>query len=209
MERTCLEGRLAEELAELGDWDRSIDKPRAIAALHDGRAAIPADDLLHETAHHKLHAVEELGPLTRGGEDALWWSPWRRAWRPLRGIVHATYTFMHAALLFARMRRAAHGKLSEARRRFAAERLLEEHAALEHSLGDLEGAEALGLLSVQGVELRRELAALFEAEVRPEARAARIQLKTAGAAQALRRIDGARRLLRAKRRTQPGLVRGS
>ena len=57
------------------------------------------DDLLHEATHHKLHAIEELAPLVDDDGLQEWWSPWRRAWRPLRGILHAGYTFSHAALI--------------------------------------------------------------------------------------------------------------
>src|SRR6185436_14224579 len=69
-----------------------------------------ADDLLHETAHHLLHEAQELvdllvrGPETE--ETQAYDSPWRRARRPLHGILHGSYTFLFRAELFTRILRA-------------------------------------------------------------------------------------------------------
>lgn len=66
-----------------------------------------ADDLLHETAHHRLHDLEELAPLLRRGsatdEVQAFDSPWRGTHRPLRGLLHGAYTFLFRAELFIRI----------------------------------------------------------------------------------------------------------
>ena len=66
-----------------------------------------ADDLLHETAHHRLHARQETDPLVRDDGEPLYFSPWRRTSRPLIGILHGTFTFLYRAELFLRMSRVA------------------------------------------------------------------------------------------------------
>lgn len=183
-----------------------------------------ADDLLHETAHHRLHAIETrrqllsiprglsgissagpTGPVDRrptlltnagpvrpagdsepgrpptktGGarphagraagaqgrvrtflaEDELrYWSPWRRALRPVRGILHACYTFTFRAELLERIaaaaraggwrvgpvrvdRRTTRRLLSEARR---------ERTRLAGSLRDLDDASSRGAFTLAG-----------------------------------------------------------
>lgn len=90
-----------------------------------------ADDMLHEAAHHRLHAVEErtrlfsepraagvdrrprepasmrMGSVAFEGDAPRYWSPWRRDMRPVRGIFHACYTFAFRAELLERIARAA------------------------------------------------------------------------------------------------------
>lgn len=73
-----------------------------------GKATLTlADDLLHETAHHLLHDVQEtVDLLVRGPETEevqAFDSPWRGTRRPLHGILHGTYTFLFRAELFARL----------------------------------------------------------------------------------------------------------
>jgi HEXXH motif-containing protein len=66
-----------------------------------------ADDLLHETAHHLLHDIQEVTRLLRRGPDTeetqAFDSPWRGTRRPLHGILHGAYTFLFRAELFARL----------------------------------------------------------------------------------------------------------
>jgi hypothetical protein len=78
-----------------------------------------ADDLLHETAHHRLHALErQRGALVtaaaRATDAPRLWSPWRRAPRPVRGLLHAVYTFAFRAELLARMAGAKAGAAAAA-----------------------------------------------------------------------------------------------
>jgi hypothetical protein len=121
-----------------------------------GKSALElADDLLHETAHHRLHRLEEWTPLHRIDPEAVYYSPWRRALRPLHGILHAVYTFAFRAELFQRLLAATAGRrLPRAWMRREAEW---EIAALVGSLESLADAERRGLLTAAGSEVRRAL----------------------------------------------------
>ena len=110
-----------------------------------------ADDFLHETAHHRLHAWQEVVALTQDDGEQRYLSPWRLGLRPLNGILHGTYTFLDRTELliraartlpFSRARRTA--LLSEARR---------ELERCERSLRDLSLARREGLLTPSGSSL--------------------------------------------------------
>ena len=108
--------------------------------------------------------MEELGALYRGTDDAVYYSPWRKAMRPLRGILHAAYTFTYRAELFRRMLRTR-ARLPRAWMRRELDR---EVRLLQRSLVDLEDAEEQGLLTPAG----RCLCGAVAARVRRLARAA-------------------------------------
>ncbi len=112
-----------------------------------------ADDLLHETAHHRLHDLEELSALERDDGEPRYVSPWRRGVRPLRGILHAAYTFTWRAELLRRMRDARTGAPGAWLRR----EMAFEIDALSSALGDLADASRRGLLTPAGERLRRAL----------------------------------------------------
>lgn len=131
-----------------------------------------ADDLLHETAHHRLHDLEERTPLfasvPSGGEEVRYYSPWRRALRPVRGIYHAAYTFSFRAELFRRIlsrARDAEGRVGPLRLRPEKLRWIEQEARNERrqvlrALGHLGDAARRGFLTARG---RRMLATIREA----------------------------------------------
>jgi HEXXH motif-containing protein len=101
-----------------------------------------ADDLVHENAHHELHLREQLGALERSDGSPVLYSPWRRSLRPVRGLLHACFTFLRRAELFLRLldcgpRRPELRRGSMAGAMFLARGVLEEMAALEFSLTDL------------------------------------------------------------------------
>lgn len=130
------------------------DRPGVSYIRIPGKSVINlADDLLHETAHHRLHALEEAGPLTRDDGEPRYFSPWRRGIRPLHGILHATYTFSYRAHLLARLAKAP-GRLPRAwiRRELAAEK-----QALTASLANLADANRRGLLTPAGARLLRSM----------------------------------------------------
>lgn len=113
-----------------------------------------ADDLVHETAHHRLHALEELGRLDRDDGEPRYHSPWRRGIRPLRGILHATYTFAYRA----RLLEAFLGLRRRLPRSWISRELAWELHALSVSLGHLRDAEKRGLLTTEGESLRAVMA---------------------------------------------------
>jgi HEXXH motif-containing protein len=140
-----LHTRVVVPLVERGVVSYSLpDRPGTSYLNVEGKSRIDlADDLLHETAHHRLHSLEELTPLERAGADAHYYSPWRRQVRPLHGLLHATYTFTYRAQLFRRVCRLA-GRLPRARLRREIDR---ERGMLRQGLRCLRDAEDRGLLT--------------------------------------------------------------
>lgn len=130
-------------------------RPRVSYINVEGKSLVDlADDLLHETAHHRLHALEELGPLVKDDGEPRYVSAWRGTLRPLRGILHGAYTFTWRAELFARML-ALDERLPRA---WIARQLRLEVDALVRTLDDLAGARRLGLLTPEGARLCGALA---------------------------------------------------
>jgi HEXXH motif-containing protein len=125
------------------------------------------DDLIHENSHHHLNLLLRKYVFYRGDHNQeLFYSPWRRSLRPIRGILHATFTFTMGALLFERLVswgqsdpkqwRAAGLTLRDLLR--AQFRCLEEIASVRYSIQDLEYAAApLGWLTCSGKELVGQL----------------------------------------------------
>ena len=121
-----------------------------------------AEDLVHETTHARVHEIEALAPLVAAsaresseGTEPRFYSPWRREWRPLRGLVHAVCTFTAGAMFFERMLMASEGNehavtAGPSRRRWLARRLLEERASVAASLPVLRGAARHGMLTRAG-----------------------------------------------------------
>src|SRR5262249_45916106 len=145
---------LVVPLVEAGTVSYSLIARPGISYINVLRGTIldPADDLLHETAHHRLHGWQELGELIRDGAHAPHYdSPWRRAPRPLNGILHGTYTFLFRAELFLRMLR--HGALPVAKREWLRREALRELRNCRKSLGDLREAAAAGWLTRRGRSL--------------------------------------------------------
>jgi HEXXH motif-containing protein len=128
------------------------------------------DDLIHENSHHHLNLLLRKHVMYRGDHNQqIFYSPWRRSLRPLRGILHATFTFTMGALLFQRLaswgaRRNGSVRWKQAglsprdlqRARF---RCVEEVESVRYSLLDLRYADTqLGWLTSAGRTLVQELA---------------------------------------------------
>jgi HEXXH motif-containing protein len=116
-----------------------------------------ADDLLHETAHHRLHAMQEVKSLIRDPGEHRFYSPWRRSMRPLNGILHGTFTFLYRAELFRRLSlgspRPAGARLSAAARRRLASEARRELKRCAAGLADLREASRGGRLTSAGRRL--------------------------------------------------------
>lgn len=127
------------------------------------------DDLIHENSHHHLNLLLRKHVLYQHDRNQqIFYSPWRRSLRPLRGILHATFTFTMGALLFARLSawaetRRGKGYWREAgltarhlvRARF---RGLEEIESVRYSLCDLEYAgRHLKWMTASGARLVKQL----------------------------------------------------
>jgi hypothetical protein len=129
-----------------------------------------ADDLLHETAHHLLHeaqdAVDFLVPGPATEETQAYDSPWRRARRPLHGILHGSFTFLFRAELFTRILRARRRwpavidpLLGRGGAAFVARERKKELGMMARALTDLRTARADGLLTPAGRALVAALSA--------------------------------------------------
>lgn len=113
------------------------------------------DDLLHENGHHHLNYYLNLGKVIDEPVEAIYYSPWRRTLRPLRGVYHAYFTFFWAFELFS--------TLAEAREQdsifylFSARekekiywRAVEEYWMLDYTYADLQKARRKHLISDTG-----------------------------------------------------------
>ena len=138
--------------------------------LHGKRLIDLADDLLHETAHHRLNDLEELAPLLRRGaatdQVQAFDSPWRGTRRPLHGLLHGAYTFLFRAELFIRILESsrAHPGLSVdprqgGRRRWLRSEIHRELKGIGAALQDLGVASRERLLTGAGRRLLGELRA--------------------------------------------------
>jgi HEXXH motif-containing protein len=123
-----------------------------------------ADDLLHETAHHLLHDAQEIEPDLTPGPDTEevqgFDSPWRRARRPLHGLLHGAFTFHFRAELFTRLLRERRLRprllaplLRDADVRFLRRERRRELSMIARSLRDLGTAQRHGLLTPEGRRL--------------------------------------------------------
>lgn len=150
-EEVNLHTREIVPLVERGTVSYSLPSRPGVSYINvEGKRPVDlADDLVHETAHHRLHGLEELTPLEREGEEAYYHSPWRRSMRPLHGILHATYTFSFRAELLRRLQRVP-GRLPRA---WMQREVSREREALRRSLFDLADAADRGLLTAAGIDL--------------------------------------------------------
>jgi HEXXH motif-containing protein len=70
------------------------EAPGLITMSWTADQAVLAEALVHEYHHQKLHALMGLDPLLVGPADIpIYYSPWRTDPRPLRGLLHAAFTF--------------------------------------------------------------------------------------------------------------------
>ncbi len=128
------------------------------------------DDLIHENSHHHLNVLLRKYVMYHGDHNQqIFYSPWRRSLRPLRGILHAAFTFTMGAMLFERLSAWAQGRNGMAhwrkaglttqdvqRARF---RCLEEVESVRYSLHDLHYADRhLGWLTGSGRRIVSQLA---------------------------------------------------
>jgi len=131
-----------------------------------------ADDLLHETAHHRLHDLQEIVDLMRSGPETLevqaFDSPWRGTRRPLHGVLHGAYTFLFRAELFQRVHRVARqhprtlaAELGPSGRAFVLTELRREKRRVASALRDLASAGRSGLLTPPGLGLLHDMRAWF------------------------------------------------
>jgi HEXXH motif-containing protein len=132
------------------------------------------DDLIHENSHHHLNLLLRKQILYHGDRNQqIFYSPWRRSLRPLRGILHAAFTFTMGAMLFERLSTWASGMngstrwkragLTQRDLQRARFRCLEEVESVRYSIQDLEYASwHLKWLTGSGQRLVKQLAETIE-----------------------------------------------
>lgn len=127
------------------------------------------DDLIHENSHHHLNLLLRKHVMYHGDRNQqIFYSPWRRSLRPVRGILHATFTFTMGALLFERLSSWAETKqgmkqwkaagLTQRDLMRARFRCLEEIESVRYSIQDLDYAgRHLKWITGSGARLVRQL----------------------------------------------------
>lgn len=118
------------------------------------------DDLLHENGHHHLNHYLILENPLREDPDQIYYSPWRRSLRPIRGIYHAHLTFFFALKLYHDLTLALlEGRLlwpsplSHRMKNKIISRYAEEWLMLEYTAIDLGRAIEFGQIKPAGVKL--------------------------------------------------------
>ncbi|MFB9546056.1 aKG-HExxH-type peptide beta-hydroxylase [Micromonospora sagamiensis] len=76
-----------------------------VALSGGGDAATTAATLVHELAHNKLAALENLFPLLRPGDDVRLPAPWRVGPRPLPALLQGLYAHVSVARFWRRQQR--------------------------------------------------------------------------------------------------------
>lgn len=118
------------------------------------------DDILHENGHHHLNYFLNNDELFEEVPDEIFYSPWRKSLRPLRGIYHGTITFFFAQQIFLDL--AAYQKINpdffntrEIKKIY--QRLIEETVMLEFTFDDIDWAYNQGWIFDNGYELMQEI----------------------------------------------------
>jgi HEXXH motif-containing protein len=76
--------------------------PGAIFLCHDEDPILQGETLVHEAAHNKLNALlAREAVFESGGEEAVYFSPWRPDPRPLRGLLLGAHAFLNVARFLA------------------------------------------------------------------------------------------------------------
>jgi len=113
------------------------------------------DDLLHENGHHHLNYYLNLGKLIDEPVDNIYYSPWRRTLRPLRGVYHAYFTFFWAFRLFSSLASAKEVDsifylFSHEEKEKIIWRAVEEFHMLDYTYKELKWARKSGLINDKG-----------------------------------------------------------
>jgi len=114
------------------------------------------DDLLHENGHHYLNTYLNQEDLIVEDDEKIYYSPWRKAPRPIRGIYHAVFTFFWALELFYSINQAHADKKLKFTTEESAKikfRFLEEFYMLDYCYKDLQHAFKNKKVTKSGNEL--------------------------------------------------------
>jgi hypothetical protein len=96
------------------------------------------DDLLHENGHHHLNTYLHEEDILNEDDELIYYSPWRKELRPVRGIYHAFATFFWAFQLFKDLKQNIDKThFTKSQKQKVAFRLCEEFLMLNYCLPDL------------------------------------------------------------------------
>jgi hypothetical protein len=117
------------------------------------------DDLIHENGHHYLNTYLNFCELINEDDEKIYYSPWRNALRPIRGIYHACFTFFWALHLFGNLFRNIEKMnfLTPNEKRKVASRFVEEYLMLNYCLPDLKHAFNHKKINSEGMRLVRSI----------------------------------------------------
>ncbi|MAF79143.1 MAG: hypothetical protein CME60_13360 [Halobacteriovoraceae bacterium] len=89
------------ETEELVSYSMKVLPKHSMINLFNRDLVDLVDDLLHENGHHYLNGLlEGEEELIFEDDEKIFFSPWRRSLRPIRGIYHGVLTFYWAYRLF-------------------------------------------------------------------------------------------------------------
>lgn len=127
------------------------------------------DDLTHENGHHYLNTFLNHTDLINEDDDKIYYSPWRRALRPIRGIYHATFTFFWALNLYVDLYKNISLIEEKGIYQFSPEekekiklRQVEEYYMLTYCFADLNHAYEDDKITEEGMELIGHIQKLIE-----------------------------------------------
>ncbi|MGB0454140.1 MAG: aKG-HExxH-type peptide beta-hydroxylase [Bacteriovoracaceae bacterium] len=122
------------------------------------------DDLVHENGHHILNKFLTLDELIVEDDEKIFYSLWRRAPRPIRGIYHAYCTFYWALKLFTDLGKyiESHPHSFDDDQVFKIKhRVYEEYLYLTNTKEELARAYQMDKVTDEGLEVQK----LFDEEV--------------------------------------------
>lgn len=122
------------------------------------------DDLVHENGHHALNAILNAEELIEEDDDKVFWSPWRKALRPIRGLYHGYLTFYWAFALFGDIYRCGSDQLTKEEMEKVQLRFVEEFIMLNFCHTQLDKAFKLDKILPAGMELVKQTKAIIEAQ---------------------------------------------
>jgi hypothetical protein len=121
------------------------------------------DDLIHENGHHHLNYYLNYTQLIHEDNDKIYYSPWRKSLRPVRGIYHAVFTFYWGMKLFRDLSLKVFEdkinifKLTDLQKNKIRFRYLEEYLMLEFSFDELLLIEAQGKMTAAGKKVIKDI----------------------------------------------------
>ncbi len=110
------------------------------------------DDLMHENGHHYLNFILNTNDLIFEDDEKIYYSAWRKALRPVRGIYHAYFTFYWAFKTYLSLKES-NTKFSQRDDSKILMRLLEEALMLDFSWHEVIRCYQDGKISELGLEV--------------------------------------------------------